>query len=358
MTETFLSVVMPVRNALPYLDAAVESILAQTHSNFEFVIRDDDSTDGSRERLRYWAGRDARIRLFEGEACLGPAGSSNWVVTQARADIVARMDADDVSHPRRLERELGVLLQRPDATLLGSVWEGIDRQGRVVREPDFSTVRSSGFAAPFAHGSIMFRRAAFEAVGGYRQECDFWEDLDLYIRMAGLGRVLVVAEPLYQHRFSETSTRLTSRRPRVEASVDLMFRCRAAHNRGEDYTPLLHAHRALPHDDRARLNPNTFLSLDFITLWSGLRPHTLNRILRHGRIGFDAVTIKALIWSAWATASPGTLRQVMRVMLRSRSAKARAALAGQSVFEWSVRGAPMSGAPDPAAVAIVTGRPA
>ena len=349
MTQIFVSVVMPVRNAVPYLDAAIESILAQTHTNFEFVIRDDDSTDGSRERLRHWAAIDPRIRLFEGESCLGPANSSNWVVAQARADYVARMDADDVSHPRRIERELEVLLAHPDASLLGSVWEGIDRQGRIVREPDFSTVRSSGFAAPFAHGSIFFRRAIFAAVGGYRTECDFWEDLDLYIRMAGMGRVLVVAEPLYQHRFSETSTRLTSRRPRVEAAVDLMFRCRAAHNAGEDYTALLHA----PRDPDTRINPNTFLSLGFITLWSGIRPHTLRKILRHGRIGFDSATAKALVWSVWATASPGTLRRMMRVLLRQRSRKARAALNGQSVFEWSVRGAPAPGTTAPAAGAVV-----
>jgi cellulose synthase/poly-beta-1,6-N-acetylglucosamine synthase-like glycosyltransferase len=336
VTEPFISVVMPVRNALPYLDAAVESILAQSHANFEFVIRDDDSTDGSRERLRYWASRDDRIRLFEGDACLGPAGSSNWVVAQARADIVARMDADDVSHPRRLQRELQVLTNHPGATLLGSVWEGIDSKGLVVREPDFSTVRSSGFAAPFAHGSIMFRRAAFEAVGGYRRECDFWEDLDLYIRMAGLGRVLVVAEPLYQHRFSETSTRLTSERERVEASVDLMLRCRAAHNRGENYTPLLHA----PRIAGTKLDPFTFLSLGSITLWLGRRPWPLGTLMRHGRIGFDMASAQVLAWSAWATVSPGTLRQAMRLMLRLRSRKARAAMGRQPVFEWSVRGIP------------------
>jgi glycosyltransferase involved in cell wall biosynthesis len=336
VTETFLSVVMPVRNALPYLDAAVESVLGQTHNNFEFVIRDDDSTDGSRERLQYWALKDARIRLFEGKSCLGPANSSNWVVTQARSNYVARMDADDVSHPHRFAREIDILETNPDVSLLGSVWEGINREGRIVREPDFSTVRSSGFAAPFAHGSIMFRREMFEMAGGYRPECDFWEDLDLYIRMAGQGRVLVVAEPLYQHRFSETSTRLTSRRPRVEAAVDLMFRCRAAHNAGKDYTPFL---REVA-DPEARLNPNTFLSLGFITLWSGIRPRTFGKILRHGRIGLNMTTLKALIWSLWATSSPGTLRQLMRVMLRRRSRKAREALKGQAVFEWSVRGMP------------------
>src|SRR5688572_26937741 len=142
-----LSVVMPVRNALPYLDAAVESILGQTFKDFEFVIRDDDSTDGSYERLRFWAASDKRIRLFEGDSCLGPAGSSNWVVGKARAPIVARMDADDVALPHRFRHQLSVLNDNPDAVLIGSVWEGIDRQGRVVRGPDLSALGTSRFSA-------------------------------------------------------------------------------------------------------------------------------------------------------------------------------------------------------------------
>src|SRR3954447_21307048 len=82
-----LSVVMPVHNALPYLDAAIESILGQTHSDFEFVILNDGSTDGSPERLRHWASRDARIRLIDGKGPLGPALSSQRVATAAKAPI-------------------------------------------------------------------------------------------------------------------------------------------------------------------------------------------------------------------------------------------------------------------------------
>src|SRR5207302_7707366 len=78
-----ISVVMPVYNALPHLDAAVRSILDQTFRDFEFVIYDDGSTDGSAERLRDWAARDPRIRLIEGKHNLGPAGSSAVVVEQA-----------------------------------------------------------------------------------------------------------------------------------------------------------------------------------------------------------------------------------------------------------------------------------
>src|SRR5215217_6515900 len=93
-----VSVVMPVYNPLPYLDAAVESILGQSFEDFEFVILDDASTDGSTERLREWASKDSRIRLIEESSNLGPAVSSDRVARAARAPIVARMDADDISY--------------------------------------------------------------------------------------------------------------------------------------------------------------------------------------------------------------------------------------------------------------------
>src|SRR4051812_33559566 len=101
-----VSVVMPVHNALPYLDAAVESILSQTFDAFEFVILDDASTDGSTDRLRQWVSRDARIRLLEEKHNLGPALSSQRVASAATAPLVARMDADDISHPARLKEQM------------------------------------------------------------------------------------------------------------------------------------------------------------------------------------------------------------------------------------------------------------
>jgi glycosyltransferase involved in cell wall biosynthesis len=322
---------MPVRNTLPYLDAAIESILGQSFGDFEFVILDDGSDDGSLERIRHWAGRDARIRVLEEASSQGPVGSSNLVVAQSRAPIVARMDADDVAAPDRLRRQLDLLARHPDTVLVGSLWEGIDREGRVVREPDLSALLASSFAAPFAHGSVMFRRRAFDQVGGYRPACRYWEDLDLSLRMAEQGRVLVIREPLYRHRFSETSTRLTSRRREVEEAVDLMFRCRAAYRRGEDYEPLL----LRPRGGRSgRLHPYTFLSLGFISLWSGLRPPTLRRLLGAGALGADAETARALVWALWATVSPLSLRAVMRMLLRLRNRRAAVRLGSAVLCEW------------------------
>lgn len=171
-----LSVVMPVHNVRAYLDEAVESILSQTFSDFEFVILDDASTDGSRERLREWAARDPRIRLVESEKRLGPVGSSNRVAGAAEAPFVARMDADDISFPDRLSEEFALLRDHPDTGVVGSLCDIIDRSGRKIRGPETWRLSRPSVFVPFGHGTIMYRREIFDRVGGYREECVYWED--------------------------------------------------------------------------------------------------------------------------------------------------------------------------------------
>ena len=110
-----VSVVMPVHNAGEFLDASVRSILDQSLTDFEFVILDDGSTDGSLEALRRWARSDRRIRLIENADRTGAANSSNRAARAASAPLIARMDADDVAEPARLERQARVFDDRPDA---------------------------------------------------------------------------------------------------------------------------------------------------------------------------------------------------------------------------------------------------
>jgi glycosyltransferase involved in cell wall biosynthesis len=334
-----LSVVMPVHNALPYLDEAVRSIVEQSHRDFEFVIGDDASTDGSTEVLRAWEARDPRIRLIERRDNLGPSGSSNWVVEQARGRLIARMDADDIAHPDRLKRQLRVLAEHPDAVLTGSPPVGIDREGKLVRAQTRWMVERHGFNAPVAHGSIMYRREAFEKAGGYRAACAFWEDLDLYQRMAQQGRVLVLPDELYYYRFTDTSARLTADRERVEAAFRLMLRCRDSHSRGEDYTPLLEAGPSAAGDEpgAARIEPLVFLSFAVGPVWYGDSPHQFRSMLK--RASFPRNRESAMVWLAvlWGSISPRSLRGFLRtrVWLHNRR-KARLFPDGQ-VYEWFPR---------------------
>src|SRR6266576_1910054 len=135
-TNPLISVVMPVHNALPFLDQSIRSILEQTLTDFEFVILDDASVDGSVELLREWSLRDKRIHLYESKKRLGLSGSSNAVVAKARASIVARMDADDIAHPDRLRRQWNIIEGRPDVVVIGALCQGIDAGGRQVRPRD------------------------------------------------------------------------------------------------------------------------------------------------------------------------------------------------------------------------------
>src|SRR5262249_10396366 len=173
---------MPVHDAAPFLSASIRSILDQPFRDLELVILDDASTDESPAILREWAERDDRIRLLRSPARLGPAGSSNGVVAAARAPVCAPLDAADVPHPDRPRRQWAVLAADPGIVLVGCLWRGIDAGGRMVRPRDRWQLLRPSPSAPFAHGSIMFRREAFEAVGGYRDEWGFAASQELYGR--------------------------------------------------------------------------------------------------------------------------------------------------------------------------------
>jgi glycosyltransferase involved in cell wall biosynthesis len=317
-----LSVVMPVFNALPYLDEAVECILRQSFADFEFVILDDGSTDGSRARLREWAARDPRIRLVGSDERLGPVGSSNRVAAEAKAPLVARMDADDLCTSDRLERQMNILAAHPDAVLVGSIYETVDRHGRVVREADYARLTRPSLFAPFSHPTIMYRRDAFERAGGYRAGAERWEDVDLYLRLAREGRMLVVAAPLVSIRLSGASSRIADRPDEVEASMDRLYR-RLAEEAG---TPR--------RDVQGKLVPESFLVGGSIRIWAGERPRSFARLLRRGALGFDLASLRMLVWSGWAEASPRSLRLFLRALLALRNRAALRRLGGARYVEW------------------------
>jgi Glycosyl transferase family 2 len=326
-----VSVVMPVHNALPHLDDAVRSILDQTFRDFELVIYDDGSTDGSTERLRNWAPQDSRIRLVEGKRNLGPVESSAFVVEQSSAAVVARMDADDISHPDRLRRQFELLRDHPSVGLVGTLYEVIDGGGRRVRRADYWRLTRKTPFAPFAvHGSIMFRRTVFNQVGGYRRECEFWEDQDLVTRMGWAADVLVVPEPLYRVRMWTRNTRTSSDPERTENAVDLMYRCVARLEQGRSYDELLQS-PSTPD----RVDPRVFIAATSLRLWAGGRPRQFGRLLRRGRLEPDLRTLSALVLTAWAGMSPSTVRAFMQLLLKGRNMLARRIARSPAPVHWS-----------------------
>ena len=323
---------MPARNAEPWLEQAVASILSQSFADFELVILDDASDDGTRAILRRLAAADTRIRLFETDERLGPVGSSNYVVEQARAPIVARMDADDVAAPDRLRKQLEALTAAPDAVLVGGLAETIDRNGCRVRPADYTFMMRGSLIAPFPHSSILFRRDSFDRIGGYRAGAAKWEDIDLFLRMARAGKVLVVPEPLMSVRQTGGSTRFAEGVRDLHEAIDLMHASLAAYRRGEDYTPLLRRRGV-----RGRVSLEVFHSGGSSSLWTGRRPGVLWPMLRTGRLHPTLRSAALLAWAAAADISPKVLRFAMRKSLEIRNRRARRRLGAISVVEWRPR---------------------
>jgi glycosyltransferase involved in cell wall biosynthesis len=300
-----ISVVMPVHNALPFLDESIKSILEQTFSDFEFVIHDDASTDGSVERLREWSRRDSRIRLHESKQRLGLSGSSNAVIAKARAPIVARMDADDVAHPDRLRRQWDIIESRPDVVVIGSLCNGIDASGRVVRPRDrWRLVRRSVYI-PFPHGSAMFRRNVFDQVGGYDEAAAGGEDQDLFFRMAGRGRVVTLPDVLYSYRYHTSNATLFNGTRAV----------------GQDHS---HNGNALA----------AFYMLGAMRLWAGEPPMLLQPMLKKKSLKWNPKTMAILVSAIWGHVSPPTLRVFLRSSIRARDLLASVRVKDGRPYEW------------------------
>jgi glycosyltransferase involved in cell wall biosynthesis len=321
-----------VHNALPHLDAAVRSILDQTHREFEFVILDDSSTDGSSERLKEWEKKDSRIRLFASDRNLGPTGSSNRVISHSTGSLIARMDADDVSHPERLARQMELLRERPALCLVATSCDLIDANGARFRGPDLWRLARKSWFTPFAHGSALFRREVFDAVGGYREQCVFWEDQDLFARMLAFsgGQIVTIPAVLYSVRYSPVSTRIASAQDEVERAIDLAYRCVGRMDEGRWYDDLLES------KDRGRkLDPRVFIAAGSLDLWSNGRPKLFLRLLRRGRMVPNFRSISAAVWTAWASISPSTLRLFLRMLVALRNDAASTHVDVASPIPWT-----------------------
>lgn len=318
-----ISVVMPVRNAMPFLDAAIGSILNQTHRNFELLIGDDGSTDGSSECIAAWAARDARIRVIRNNgAGLGPSGSSNWVARSATHDWIARMDADDISRADRLHRQMTAMLAHPDAVVIGSLFEVIDHNNRRVFGLNRRALHNMQNSYPVAHGSILFRRDAFERAGGYREACDYWEDNDLFYRLMRQGTAILLPEAIFQYRFSPTSSRLAANEIQMTRAADLCVRCLDAYAARGDYEDILEAEAR--QGPPAALMPMVVARVVYERLWRGdVRTIRASWAHRNTRMPWNARGIAIRLFASWAMRSPASLRLALRLRAGYRDWRAR-----------------------------------
>jgi glycosyltransferase involved in cell wall biosynthesis len=200
-----ISVIMPVRNGAQWLAEAVASVQAQDFADFEFLIIDDGSDDGTVALLSRFAAADCRIRLVR-QTPQGIVPALNTAITKARAPYLARLDADDRARSDRLGKQFAYMQAHPEIGLLGTLAERIDAAGHVVGRlappTDPATLaRVLERTNPFVHSSTMMRTALVRQLGGYRAAFRAAEDYDLWLRMAEAGSIANLADYFTQYRW-------------------------------------------------------------------------------------------------------------------------------------------------------------
>lgn len=207
-----VSVIMPVCNGAPFVGKAIQSILLQSFHDFELIVVDDGSTDETPEILERFLKKDPRIIVLRHEKPLGISLSCNEAATHARGKFLARMDADDIAMPQRLETQLQCIENRPECVALGTWAMQIDPDGwpigywRVPTEHEaILNQLLSGRGGAIIHPTAMIRRSAFNTVGGYDESLRAGQDADLWLRLAEIGRLANVPEILLYYRFHLSS---------------------------------------------------------------------------------------------------------------------------------------------------------
>jgi len=236
-----ITVLMPAYNAEQFLAEAIESVLAQTLPDFELIVLNDGSRDRTREIAEGYALRDSRVRV-ESQANMGIARTLNRGLELASNDWVARMDADDVMMPNRLERQLAFVSEHPGLAVASSWVKHIDGQGRVVAKDSNSHLltheavekwHKAGHLVSFSHPAAILRKGAVQAVGGYRPQFKVTEDTELWIRLLDAGyEILVQPEYLLRYRIHAGSVSVARVRFQLR-ELRWLKDCRARRGRGE-----------------------------------------------------------------------------------------------------------------------------
>ncbi len=204
-----LSVILPVYNAGPYLRAAIDSVLNQSFTDYEFIIIDDGSTDESSAVIGSY--HDPRIRHVQ-QTNQGLRTTLNTGISLSRGEYIARMDQDDVSLSDRFRRQIEFFDHHPQHVLVGTTYAYIDQHGHVTGvfpalTEDEDIRRELLTKSPFGHGTVMFRAKMLQA-GCFRYSLDaiHVEDYELWLRIASAGRLANLPEVLYFWRQSPTNT--------------------------------------------------------------------------------------------------------------------------------------------------------
>lgn len=208
-----ITVLMAVHNGTRFLSAAIRSILDQTHSDFEFLIIDDGSTEAVDEVVNGF--HDQRI-VFIKQRNIGLTRSLNRGIDLALGEFVARMDSDDICDKTRLEKQLSQISLNPRLDMVGSFFDIINENNAFIKakvlvtDPLYRLWRLQ-FHNNYAHGSMLLRKSSVQRVGKYNAGLKYAQDYDLWSRLSNRENSLILPEDLYQYRLIDNSEQASVR---------------------------------------------------------------------------------------------------------------------------------------------------
>lgn len=201
-----ITVFMPVYNSEKYLNQSIESILFQTFKDFEFLIIDDHSTDGSLKIIYEYAAKDSRIKVVNHQTNQGIVNTANEAIVLAKGEFLARMDSDDISPPERLEKQYAFFKHNTGYVCVGSKCLLIDTQNDPLIEFPFFENHEEIMEAMLKgsnvviNPSLMIKLDALKKIGGYRQEYPSAEDFDCVMRLAEVGKLRNLPDVIFKYR--------------------------------------------------------------------------------------------------------------------------------------------------------------
>lgn len=214
---------MPVYNSERYLSIAIESILTQTFRDFEFIIVNDGSTDSSLEIIQRFQTQDPRIRIID-QTNQGITKSLNNAINLAQGKYIARMDADDISMPTRLEKQYQFMETHPEIAVCGSRALIIDEDGdairndRVVCTHENIEKRHLLGKCSLKHPSVIIRTDILRKVNGYNEDLPYAQDFDLWLRIGEIGKLYNLPDVLIKYRRNSHSISYQKKREQWEAA--------------------------------------------------------------------------------------------------------------------------------------------
>jgi len=240
-TQPLISIVMPVRNAAQFLPDCLDSILKQTHTNWELLALDDHSTDNSLDILRQYQKKDSRIKVFTNKRRLGVSLSANKLIKKCHSHWIARMDADDIMLPHRLATQLKTLQQHPSVVVLGSQCQLIDHRGKTIGQKTFPTCPRQIFnmlfwACPVQQPSIMVNAHKLPKNFTWYSRQKTGEEINFLIRISQYGNTVNSKDTLLKYRLHQHNLSLNQNQKQVFYSL---FKIRLQALLNKQYRPSL-----------------------------------------------------------------------------------------------------------------------